>query len=266
MKDQWNQSGKFHFYGTIVIYALLFFVSIIVASHQKAIFSQKDISDYGASIIVGVGTGENEYPTNSQALSLLGTGFWVNTNGAFLTCVQPRLLRLKAGSFVLTNWDVFIIFPPELKRGIASVIIISEANPMIWDKVRYTMLAFVAPNFNPFTRKTYEGRSVVKYNIPVISKTEPNVGDLIYIPVAERVKEGVAPSMVEGHIERIGVDVSIPTLEARFYTSILFKPSYLGAPVLNESEEVIGVVGNYQPNIAVIPTTHIIELLDSIKQ
>jgi hypothetical protein len=63
----------------------------------------------------------------------------------------------------------------------------------------------------------------------------------IFLPVAELDSLGEPePAIIEGTIKRIGIDLLAPV--AQIYTTIPFKLNYRGAPILDSSEHMLGIV------------------------
>lgn len=108
-------------------------------------------------------------------------------------------------------------------------------------------------------------RSEEHSKVPMVSPTGGKPGESIFLVVTEKNQKELATRIIEGRIERSGVDTSILGSGDRFqrlYTSIPFQNHYRGCPVLDSSEMVVGVVSDSADanrNVVAIPSAYIID-------
>ena len=102
---------------------------------------------------------------------------------------------------------------------------------------------------------------------PRITRKGSHAGDQIFVAVVETDSENMPePASISGQVKRVGYDISSTRKPARIYTDIPFRASYLGAPVLNASEALVGIIcGSEQDNLAVaLPAQYVSDVINTV--
>jgi hypothetical protein len=134
---------------------------------------------------------------------------------------------------------------------------------------------------NPFIRRkhmgalaedTKTGRKETiteQYAVPCLFAAVPSVGESVFLAGAEESAEGGYPTrtLIEGNVTKISADTRIRDRFLRIYTNLPFKESYRGAPVLNRSRHVIGMVLDTpgSDNAVLIPASYLQYVMNKAK-
>lgn len=208
-------------------------------------FSVSEIADYSQGIVVDLAATDS----NRDAI---GTGFWVDAKGYMLTCSQKREMKLAVAA----------IFPPHLQGRflIESGSMYTPGESIYFDSD--TGIELVRVYNNPFIRnmhlfasvedkKTHKIKEFVteKFWVPCLSPDLAKVGEQIFLVGVEPSQDPAQSSdkfpevsVVEGRVIRLGLDTSVKKHSLRIYTTLPWKASYRGSPVLDLSKRVIGIV------------------------
>ena len=101
-----------------------------------------------------------------------------------------------------------------------------------------------------------------QYRVPEISKEMAKVGEDVYLVCVESHGVEFTTRTVSGRVERIGTDRVLGQggRILRIYTSIPYLPIYRGAPVLDASEQLVGIAEESDSGTIIIPSTYILEI------
>lgn len=96
-------------------------------------------------------------------------------------------------------------------------------------------------------------RVTEQYVAPSLQIIPPKVGQEIVLCAVETLP-GEGPSRITryGRVTRLGLNLKYPSNGLRIYTDIDHTPSFVGAPVLDLSRQVIGIVSLESVNACVL--------------
>jgi hypothetical protein len=233
--------------------------------------SGTELAKFGAGTLVQIVNGIDSGSSNPIA-----TGFWINNKGYIATCLHS-----------LRGFDVraFVPMPPLLGQNLTVVSGggATGVEPVISDKE--TDIAILHVIRSPFERSMHglavvqqldeQGHNVGKpeatqeqYWVPAIASDLAQSGDDV-MRVAFIQQDGMPVVNYDfGHITRMGVDSSSGSTNKsyRLYTSVPFKDSDCGAPIINNAKTVIGMVrGSDGKSSVAIPSSYILDVLKTIK-
>ena len=288
MRDQWNKSGKYQFFSIIIVYSVVFCFSIIYESHQKPTFSAQQIADYGYGIVVAItdpNSNQNEGPvfhtngidfsvnfeldpSKTHTTRVFRTGFWVTTNGCVCTCgIENPKEGLVVG----------IASPLKPKESGPLVRIYSSSvvyNGVLTGYVRSDNTCFFYAPSNPFERKdhistevssgmTIEHIELENYKVPIFgTTTNLSIGDALYFMGCDSEGDGaITVRLIKTAIESMSHELIGGEWRSRIKTSAQYEASYVGAPVFNDSKELVGIVGDDTNGITIIPSESILSAL-----
>jgi len=217
------------------------------------------ISVIGSAIALGIAVTSR----SGEHGPYTGTAFWVHHRGFAATCsasIHNRIgqriaaivpFPLLAGEMMEVNGGAMITEARIQAQDGKGVVILSVEN----DPFSRQMHMFSSAKDSK-SGKTESQKE--RYSVPLLARTLANVGDNVFMVGIE---PGVLPtfSTREGHILRVGgTDDGI-----RIFTTIPYKPTYCGAPVLDKATAVIGMVvgksGDGETEVA--PVRSIVSLL-----
>jgi hypothetical protein len=201
--------------------------------------------------------------TDSPKQKLFGNGFWVDPKGYAVTCSRKRDSPLIVGTMMPRIWD------GKSTSYLAGV-------KYTWGESAYydadTGVEVVRVYDNPFIRTIHTfvqhtpwNGITEKYWTACLSVGRPYVGEPIFLAAAEPNRdesdkdkdsgESVPEiELVEGKVTSLG-DGTAPRhwSSLRIYTSLPSKPWCRGAPVLDTSRRVIGLVSDSERWIKATP-------------
>jgi hypothetical protein len=227
-------------------------------------FSGAEIAEFSQGVVVNLGSTYFSEDT-------IGTGFWIDTKGYILTCFPKPVANPGVAELI-----------PDLKGSlfiIAGAAIHARGEMVLFDTE--TGIEVVRVYENPFVRKLHavwstentkthrKEATTEKFWVPCLSSNLVNVGEPIFLAGIEPgVKGEPELSTVEGRVTRIGIDMNVNERFLRIYTNLPFKTSYRGAPVLDASKFVIGIVmdsagggGVEAGNAVLIPAKYAVDAL-----
>jgi S1-C subfamily serine protease len=263
MKKEWKDNLRDGVYAVLVWFVGMTLYNVSIAMHENRVFSAQDIEDYGYGLAVSIANDSNK-PTT------IGTGFWVNEKGYMVTCTH----KLKNGVPGTSELGVGSLLAPLLTGKLLTVAAgfrYARGTLVSYDDETGLALFFVKESPFQMTMhmfadaqdiKTHKvERTIEKCYVADVSREGIQVGDKIFLVGVEDENGSPALNTAEGQIERLGADTSSKARFLRIHTSIPFKPTYWGSPVLNASEQVVGIVGDSTDQAVVIPAQYILELL-----
>jgi hypothetical protein len=229
--------------------------------------SGTELARFGAGTVVQI------VNDASGAASPVATGFWLNDKGYVATCLHS----LNG----LTNPGAFVPMPPlfgEMMTAssggmITMVTLIAE------DKE--ADIAILQVINSPFQRQMHAFASAQRldekggpvgepevtqeqYWVPVLAPDLPKNGDDI-IGVGFVHDSLPVVSYNFGRVKRVGTDYATKKTPLRLYTSLPFKESDCGAPIINNAKTVIGMIRgtDESSNGVAIPVSYVLGLLKS---
>ncbi len=247
-----------------------------IGSHNNATVncappSGTELAKFGAGTVVQImndAGSSHSYP--------IATGFWVNNKGYIATCLHS-LHGHDIGAFVPT--------PPLLGQSltVAAGGITTGVEPIVVDKETDVAILHVVQS--PFERSMHGFAGVQKldaqghnvgapevtqeqYWVPAIASDLAQSGDDIIRVAFIQQHEMPVVNYDFGHIARMGVDFTSANTKTsyRLYTSMPFKDSDCGAPIINNAKTVIGMVnGSDGTSSVAIPSSYILDVLKTIK-
>lgn len=240
-----------------------------VATVNCAPPSGTELAKFGAGTVVQI---VND--AMGAAPTPIATGFWLSDKGYIATCLHS----LNGGSEI----GAFVPMPPLLGKQmtVSSGGMTTAVKPIAVDKEADVAIMQVVAS--PFQRQMHgfafaqrvddKGAGVGKpeitqeqYWVPAVASDLAQSGD-------EVIKVGFAYDHLPvvnydfGHIKRIGTDSSAQKKSFRFYTSLPFKESDCGAPLINNAKTVIGMLrgSDDSANSVATPVSYVMDLLKSI--
>jgi hypothetical protein len=251
-------------WAALVIYNFIFIGS--------PIFSTPQVADFSKGIMVDL-----EAVTFASKQEIVGNGFWVDPKGYVVTCARKRDSPLRVGTMLPSVWDV---------SDTESIYSLSGVK-YTWGQSAFydsdTGVEIIRVFENPFIRTSHTGvrqglgsEITEAYWTACISDTRPEVGEPIFLAASEPGTQGSDPNdgksppeimLTEGRITRLGNEMSGPGhwSSLRIYTTLPLKRWYRGAPVLDASRKVIGVVADSPEgdtgDAVLVPAKYIIDAL-----
>ena len=236
--------------------------------------SGTELAKFGAGTVVQLVSNAD----SRGSFNPIATGFWLNNKGYIATCVRSLEGRTRIGAFVP--------MPPLLGQNltVGSGGITTGLEPVVVD--READIAILHVIQNPFDRSMHgiamaqqlddNGHPLgqpeatqEQYWVPAITSDLAQSGDEI-IRVAFTQQDGMPVVNHDfGHITRMGVDFSSGATKKshRIYTSVPFKDSDCGAPIINNAKTVIGMVLGSDGKFSIaIPAIYILDALKTAGQ
>jgi hypothetical protein len=258
LKNGWDRSGKYVLAVTIGVYLAAFVICIYNARKREPTYSSEQIAQYGKGVVIAI---SDAAPFSAGATTVKSSGFWVSTNGLALTCFEAGNSNDQAQ--VLIPMPQMIEGPMKMPSGYTQC----AAQVLLRDLQTGVLLIYVENN--PFQRTLHATAMVVyksgkkfisreSYWATQITEVPTKIGDRIFLICPESKGQELTMRMVEGRVERDGLDVSAIDRGKRLHTSIPFRPEYRGAPILNSSEKVIGVVVNSDEDTVFAPAEYLL--------
>ena len=257
----WFQSGRIAFTVLTICWLLSFLYYLIFLPLET--FTSQQIADFGQGLVVKIA------PAGGAPMPC--SGFWANKNGDVVTWSK------ESGKSPV---KVFGLIPPLLGGNmitVASGLIAMNGVPVSYDAA--TGISILRVQENPFSRKlhafaqarnsrTQEVETTTeKYFIAPISKEKAEAGNKIFLIATELDSDGFdAIATIEGSITRVSVDTSKNDKYLRIHTSIPFKTSYLGAPLLSDTKLIVGMVAGEQgSNCIAVPAQYLAGVLGGLR-
>ena len=267
--DDWKEITRDGVCAFAAILIILFIWNIYRVEHEKPVLTSRQMAEYVNGTILAI-SNDQSFVGSGKYPPAVGVGFWVSTNGYALTCMRQFHVPTQ------TNVNVLVPLFPIPNGTLVHVATAFYNTPSFkWGYDPETgMLLLWVPN-NPFQIHPAAGIMnskigtidgvVEKHKVPAICKTLTPVGETIYlvcIDTEEELERNIR--VIEGRVEGLGTDASCYYRFIRIHTSIPFKPIYLGAPLVNVSGEVVGIVADSKSSqTVVIPSIYFSELLQS---
>jgi Trypsin-like peptidase domain len=235
--------------------------------------SGTELAKFGAGTAVQLVTDADSSPHSS--FNAIATGFWLNNKGYIATCLHS-----------LHGHDIgaFVPMPPLLGQNltVAAGGMTTGVEPIVLDKETDVAILHVVQS--PFERSMHGFAGVQKlddqghnvgapevtqeqYWVPAIASDLAQSGDEIIRVAFIQQHEMPVVSYDFGHITRMGVDSALANTNKsyRIYTSIPFKDSNCGAPIINNAKTVIGMVhGSDGTSSVAIPSSYVLDVLKTI--
>jgi hypothetical protein len=244
IKGHWSRHLQTGFNVLVVWWLIVFLYQTIFMPPED--FSAEEIERFAQGIVVVIAS------TDTASVPV-GTGFWADDKGYAFTYGDPKESD--------TNRSIvrigMVMTPPLLTGKLLTVItgVMYASGQLVYHDPD-TGIKIVRVYNNPFSRK-FHGfaeaedtkshemeRTIERYWVPQLSaQANVNVGDHLFLTGIEPGdKENLAMSTIEGQVIRLGADTSSQKRFLRIYTSLPFKPSYCGAPVLNTTKSIVGMI------------------------
>lgn len=267
MRRRWQQRIRDGvLFGVLVLWSAVFLWHFIFLPPET--FSVDEIARFAQGIVVVRGSA-------NEVSMLVGTGFWADERGYAFICRDPEESDADRSAVKVG----MITMPPLLTGKLMALAtgIMYGPGQLVYDDPE-TGIKLVYVENNPFTRK-FHGfaeaedinsgeveRSVEEYWVPQLSAQNVNVGDPLFLAGIElREKDTLAMSTVEGRVVGLWPSLSSPKRFLRISTSLPFKPSYCGAPVLSATKLIVGMVACVPGSTAVvIPVQYLKYLTDTL--
>jgi hypothetical protein len=229
------------------------------------IFSPHEIADFSQHIVVAIG--------NDQGITI-GTGVWVDSTGVVATCVSHKYSSVKIGT--LTPGPSCASLSPNSFVCVAGGVLRTPGLRGYYDRetgiavivfIHYSVSGSV--KLNPTTPNVNLVKEISI--VPNLSKSSIAVGDPIFLAGVEDDSQlGNVPviNSQQASVTRLNVDISVRGRDQRIYTSLPFKNSYLGAPILNASEDVVGLVcgADSDGNSIGVPAQYVMDVVNRAKE
>ncbi len=267
MKEHWNEDIKNVLASAGIWWLLVFIYQLIVMLPEK--FSGEQIHDFSQGVVVSIASNNNDN-------SLIGTGFWIDKKGYIMTCSDPQ-----RADVVLNNsmFKIGVIFPPLLTGKMLTVA--GGVGYTFGEIVYYdyeTGIYIIRVYNNPFMRtqhmfaeaenkETHQKEGTTeKYWVPSLSNDIVNENSQLFLAALEPGEQGLpAINFIEGRIVRLGANLSSKK-HLRIYTDMPFKTSYRGAPVLDTTKSIVGIVCSASETSSVlVPSQYILDAITKAK-
>ncbi len=240
---RWPQITKPRFVRTAAGTGFVIIVIAMLASQYlsspppSSPITLKDIADFASDKVMAVSLG-NDPNIPGMLADYTGTGFWIGQNGYAATCLAAVQVatenRFKVG-LPIRSTITSDLKGPEVSGGLVSLD--AQVTKMsLNDKIAIIQI----PGF----KQAMGFKIVLGKNTPTLqehftfplSPNLPDIGDRVFL---YGVEQGKTPRFdaFEGHIIGLGAG---PGLSA--YTNLPFRETYCGAPIINESKSVIGMI------------------------
>jgi hypothetical protein len=241
-------------------------------ARERRKFTTQELADFGTGIAIQIVEETPVSPNKAPEHRPLATGFWVSTKGYAVTCaksISGHQNRLVAA----------VPMPPLLGQNmiVAGGGMFTRAELVATDE--QSGLALLRVYLSPFERQMHSvalaknlktgkvENSVERYWVPKIATIMAQSGDeVVRIGFTSDSLPVISPDF--GHINRANVDTSKSQESFRLYTSLPFKESNCGAPIINDAKEVVGVIGGVdpmspyvQPREFAVPAKYVLDLL-----
>jgi hypothetical protein len=195
--------------------------------------SLKDISDFSSGIVASIG--EREYSSFALPGKLevhktyAGTGVFVRDDWYLATCAKA-VENKPEPSVLLASF-------PDIKKSV--LMLGSLVVPSKIVKTDAFGLAILKVQ-TPIAKMNSNGHDFERSWVPRFEEGLPQVGQRIFVYGVE--SGGFSPSfsVIEGHVTRIGS--SSLNSGVAIFSTLPFRSSFCGAPVLNEAKAVIGLM------------------------
>lgn len=222
----------------------------VLMEHRKSVVvSVKEMSRFASGIVAAISSGETVNvplgtPPNFDK-SYLATGFFVRDDWRLATCVNA----------ISGTHNPAVVVAGQQHGAFGAVTVGSQS--ILASIYGIVILKLDMPgSMDP--KQTW---------IPALADRPPEVGERVFVYGAEN--GGLVPSFstIEGQVVRIAVGSPVsPALIA--LSTIPFRPSFCGAPVLDERMHVVGMMtgANESGESEVVLSQHIIEELRRLSQ
>lgn len=238
-------------------------------------FTTAELARFGTGIAVAIARESQPSPTSAPIQRTVATGFWVSP-GNIATCLRPIVAAQGVPR-------VGVPLPPLLGKHllVAGGAMYTSGEMLGQDEA--INLSIVHVLNNPFQRrmhmfalwkgpKTGEAESdQERYWVPGIVNTLPKAGDRI---VRIGFTSDSLPNVTSefGYVTRIGIDETARSESFRIFTSLPFDKIDCGAPIINDDEQVVGLVVGVDPHSTfaeprevAIPASYIVKLRKQLK-
>jgi len=266
--DDWKQNVRDGLVAASFIFVVWLMYNVRVVLHEKPVFSYAQISEYSNSIVLAISNDSTRMKAGA-----IGSGFWVSESGYVVSCTHRfNESTAKPGNSLIVET---LLPPSEVPgKGFTGGGIASAGGDFVaWDS-KGTGILLLWVEKNPFhrdsraftaiedTRSHQTAVAVERAAVPNISNEDPKIGDRIFVLGVENNNGMPSVRIMEGAVEEIGMDINSTARPVRLYTSVPFKDTFWGAPVLNESRQVVGVVGDSESKAVIVPSRYILEILN----
>ena len=226
------------------------------------ILSLKDISLKSEAIITSVSSFSNPGNTTS-------TGFWLDDRGHMATVLDVQHNPFPDGYVAVGN---ITDIKPNPVMTLKRFTLFRSAEPIVYNGDTGISILVAAGNTTPKSMvintsnkgsTTEVGR---QYFGPSELSTSPSLqGDTVFIAAADQEVEGPSVFTDVGHVTRVGSGPEIPMHYTDvIYTDISFKKSYRGAPLLDDTGRVTGIVSDFDHRqVIAIPSKYLHDLVYS---
>jgi len=234
--------------------------TVVVQGQPIKPISASEIAQFASGAVLAVQHGD-EPPS--------GTAFWIHPKGHVATCADAAFSPREGNLTVSYSMPVFANVHME-SYGATTLNAIRQGNDGSGTVVLGVMLSqMAAPNRKPsqrfHTEETNKGiaQFVVGETWIIPLQVElPKEGDRVFVYALEPNGQFPSYTIMEGSVVRVAGGKG----GLRAYTTFPFKPTYCGAPVINESKQAVGMAsGNVvDGQTEIIPSLYIAKLMDKI--
>jgi hypothetical protein len=260
-------------YGHALALSLLTWLVVVVWTFftmPLETFTPEQIADWSYGIVVPLAQ-------NQDGGAPVASGFWADRGGHVLVCTR----KLRNAPVGVVGMGVGMLAPPLFDTAMnVSNFTMWLHGRLDWYDDETGVAIFTVPP-NPFQTKpwylsvwsrprgTGEGYHLVQqarlnYDVPAVSDSQLKPGDHIFVLAVENDKGQPILKYDDGTVERIGIEPQAGDRDLRAYTSIPFENTYVGAPVVNANEQVVGVVGDSTDKVIVVPSQYILENMQKL--
>lgn len=245
--------------GWMVFWFLVFLVRYTWPPPQK--FVVADVAAYSQGIVVSICSKDEKHTP-------IGSGFWADKRHMF-TWLEER----PADGLL----NVGIIVPPIIPGEKMSVMSGGVYGAALIEHHETGVCIAYVPH-NPFQRKLHAvavlentktkkvvDKTTEKYWVPKLSKGIAHEGDRLVLCAAESDEDSPALVVHEGHVTRLGMKGDVHPV--RIHTTLPFKTTYVGAPALDFTKLVVGIVVEQSDGHCVLmPARYLAESLEAGKE
>jgi len=203
-------------------------------------FSREEVATFAKRTIVALLPADSLIHTEpfvvGKPRDLLGTGVWLDLDkGRVATCntVEPNQPGTMVGLALMPTLPSKEGWLNEGTNFSMKGVIVGGSNGI--EAINAPKILSIIRLGNMFGKSDLPATPVTSYKFAYEN-------DQIFLPVAELDSVGEPEAaIIEGTIKRLGTDLHSST-GARIYTTIQFRPNYRGAPILDSSEHMLGIV------------------------
>jgi hypothetical protein len=220
--------------------------AIEAVRHTVHRFTAKELASFGRGVAIQLGEEVLTLPGKPPEFIPVAVGFWASSKGYVVTCLHPIPMQQK---FLVAA----VPMPPLLGQHIIIPGGGMYTGAELIDKDDDGDLALLRVFNSPFERTMHMGAffkslktgevesQSEEYWVPQIASNLAESGDeVVRIGFASEAMPVISPDF--GHIIRAGVDVSKKASPLRLYTSLPFKTTDCGGPLINEKKQIVGLI------------------------